>query len=159
MNKTDTEKIFRFYHHIDDDIRMCKASLTEYEERYNTMGAIPYDGMPKGSGISDKVAKRAIKNVEADTKAHIDFLHERIRELNRTRTEILRELTTLQMIHKLILTEFYIKGMKWEQIAAQAGYSVRQTQNHRTKALEIMAKKITKNRYLSQSEFIRKQVL
>lgn len=156
MNKADTEKILRFYNSIDDDIRMCRASLEEYEERYNTIGAITYDGMPKGSGTSDKVAKRAIRNAEADTKAHIDYLRERIRELNRIRTEILKELTTLQTVHKLILTGFYIKGLKWEQIAAQAGYSVRQAQNHRTEALEIMAKKITRNRYLSKSKFIKK---
>ncbi len=159
MNKADTEKILKFYPRIDDDIRMCKASLAEYEERYNTIRAITYNGMPKGSGTSDKVEKRAMRNAEADTKAHIDFLHERIRELNRVRTEILKEITTLQTVHKLILTGFYIKGLKWEQVAEQAGYSVRQAQNHRTEALQIMAKKITRNGYLSQSEFLEKNVL
>ena len=65
MTKADTEKILRFYNCIDDDIRMCKASIAEYEERYDTIGTIAYDGMPKGSGTSDKVAKRAIRNAEA----------------------------------------------------------------------------------------------
>ena len=48
MNKADTEKILRFYNHIDDDIRMCKASLAEYEERYITIGEISFEGFPKG---------------------------------------------------------------------------------------------------------------
>lgn len=78
MNKTDTEKILKFYPYIDDDIRICKASLAEYEERYNTIKAITYNGMPKGSGTSDKVEKRAMRNAEADTKAHIVLLRVRV---------------------------------------------------------------------------------
>ena len=51
MNKADTEKILKFYPHIDDDIRMCKASLAEYEERYNIIGAITYDGIDRKSVV------------------------------------------------------------------------------------------------------------
>lgn len=159
MNKTDAEKLLKFYNRIDDDIRLCRDSLAEYEERYDTLGAIVCDGMPKGNGASDKVAKRAIKNMEADTRMHVEFLHERIRELNRLRMEMLKELTTLQTVHKMILTGFYIKGLKWEQIARQAGYSVRQAQNYRTEALEIIAKKFSRNKHLAKSEFIKKNVL
>lgn len=159
MNKADTEKILRFYNRIDDDIKMCKNSIIEYEERYNIVGAIICDDMPKGSSMNDKVAKQAIRNAEADTKESIDFLYERIEELKRMRMEILKELTALQAIHKMVLTEYYIKGSNWKQIAEKAGYSVRQMQNYRAKALEVMTEKITRNIYLSHSEFVKKNVL
>ena len=103
MNKADTEKILRFYNRIDDDIKMCKNSIMEYEERYNIVGAIICDDMPKGSSMSDKVARQAVKNAEADTIESIDFLYERIGELKRMRMEVLKELTTL-----LPIPPFYV---------------------------------------------------
>ena len=159
MNKADTKKILRFYNRIDDDIKMCKNSIMEYEERYNIVGAIICDDMPKGSSMSDKVARQAVKNAEADTIESIDFLYERIGELKRMRMEVLKELTTLQAIHKMILTEYYIKRRNWKQIATKEGYSVRQMQNYRKEALEVMTEKITRNIYLSHSEFVKKNVL
>lgn len=155
MNKADAEKILKFYNRIDDDIRMCKASKKECEEIYNTIGAMNYDGMPKATGRSDKVAKTAIKAAERENRKNIEFFNKRITELNRIKTEILKELTTMQAVHKVILTGFYTKGFKWEQIAEQVGYSVRQAQNHRTEALEIMAKKLSRNRYILRSEVIK----
>lgn len=155
MNKADTEKILKYYNKIDDDIRMCKATLNECEEIYNTVGAVNYDGMPRAAGKSDKVAKTAIKAAEKLSGKNIRFFKERIKELNRIKIEILKELTTMQAVHKIILTGFYIKGFKWEQIAEQIGYSVRQSQNHRTEALEIMAKKLTRNKYILRSKVIK----
>lgn len=155
MNKADTEKILKFYSRIDDDIRMCKASRKECGEIYNTIGSMTYDGMPKATGKSDKVAKTAIKAAERENRKNMEFFDRRITELNRIKTEILKELTTMQAVHKVILTGFYIKGTKWEQIAEQVGYSVRQSQNHRTEALEIMAKKLSRNRYILRSEVIK----
>lgn len=155
MNKADTEKILKYYNKIDDDIRMCKATLNECEEIYNTVGAMNYDGMPRAAGKSDKVAKTAIKAAEKLSGKNIRFFKERIKELNRIKIEILKELTTMQAVHKIILTGFYIKGFKWEQIAEQIGYSVRQSQNHRTEALEIMAKKLTRNKYILRSKVIK----
>lgn len=158
MNKADTEKVLKFYNRIDDEIRMCKASREECEEIYNTVGAMSYDGMPKATGKSDKVAKTAIKAAERENRKNIDFYNRRITALNRIKTEVLKELTTMQAVHKVILTGFYIKGFKWEQIAEQVGYSVRQAQNHRTEALEIMTKKLTRNRYISRSEVIKEML-
>ena len=109
--------------------------------------------------MSDKVARQAVKNAEADTIESIDFLYERIGELKRMRMEVLKELTTLQAIHKMILTEYYIKRRNWKQIATKEGYSVRQMQNYRKEALEVMTEKITRNIYLSHSEFVKKNVL
>lgn len=154
MNKEDTEKVLRLYGRIDNEIRMCKVSLSECEGIYNTIGAMNYDGMPKATGKSDKVAKTAIKAAERENGKGIKFFHNRVKELNRIKMEVLKELTTMQAVHKVILTGFYIKNFKWEQIAEQVGYSVRQAQNHRTEALEIMAKKLSRNRYISRSEVI-----
>ncbi|GEM_PF-554646 len=159
MKKSDAEKLLKGYNTIDDDIKMCRNLIKDYEQTYyNTIGAMNYDGMPKATGKSDKTAKTAIRNAHHDTSIQLAAWESRIRELNKIRTEILKEITSMKMIHKVVLTGFYIKGDRWEQIAEQIGYSVRQAQNHRAEALEIIAKKLTRNRYIIRSKIVKEML-
>ena len=43
-----------------------------------------------------------------------------------------------QPIHKAIICGFYLQGQKWERIAEQISYSVRQSKNIRCVALEVL---------------------
>ena len=154
MKNSEVEAILKFYKDIDIDIKVASEWLEQYEEQYNTVGAIIYDGMPKGNNLSDSTASLAIALSQTDIKESIDNLTKRVRELKKLRTEILKEISTLKPIHKIIIDGFYIKGQKWEQIGERINYSVRQSKNIRCVALTVLGSKIARNKNITQSKII-----
>lgn len=156
MRNSEVEAVLKFYKYIDVDIKVANEWLKRYEDGYNPLGAMAYDGMPHGSSISDQTALLAIKIAESDTKDSIEAIEKRIVELKKLRTEILKEVSTLHPIHKIIICGFYIESQKWECIAEQIDYSVRQSKNIRCIALEALGAKMARNRSISQSKIIAK---
>lgn len=154
MKNLEVEAILKFYRYVDLDIKVASEWLEQYEAGYNPLGAVVYDGMPHGSTLSDSTALLAIKLAEADTRESIDTLKKRIKELKKLRTEIFKEISALTPIHKTIISGFYIKGQKWERIAEQISYSVRQSKNIRCVALEALGGKFARNRNISRSKII-----
>ena len=104
--------------------------------------------------VSDSTALLAIKIAETDTRESIEILQKRIKELKKLRTEIQKEILTLNAVHKTIVLSFYVEGEKWERIAEQISYSVRQSKNIRCVALEVLGSKMARNRSISRSKVI-----
>ena len=156
MKNTDVEAILKFYKYIDLDIKSTSEWLELYESVYDTRGAMNYDGMPHGNSVSERTALLAIEIAETDTAESIKILKSRIIELKKIRTEILKEISSLNPVHKMIICGFYIKGEKWERIAEQINYSVRQSKNIRCVALEALGSKLARNRNISRSKIIAK---
>lgn len=154
MKNLEVEAILKFYKDIDLDIKVTSEWLERYESVYDTRGAINYDGMPHGNNISDSTALLAIKLAETDTAERIKVLKSRLKELKKLRTEILKEISSLSPIHKAIICGFYLQGQKWEHIAEQINYSVRQSKNIRCVALEVLGGKMARNRNISRSKVI-----
>lgn len=100
----------------------------------------------------------AIKIAGTDTAERIKELKGRIQELKKLRTEISKEIYSLTPIHKAIICGFYLQGQKWERIAEQISYSVRQSKNIRCVALEVLGGKLARNRNISRSKIL-KEVL
>lgn len=158
MKNWEVEAILKFYKDIDLDIKVTGEWLKRYESLYDTTGAINYDGMPHGNKISNTTALSAIKIADTDTAERIKELKIRILELKKLRTEIMKEIYSLAPVHKAIICGFYIQGQKWEQIAEQINYSVRQSKNIRCIVLEVLGRKMARNRNISQSKIL-KEVL
>ncbi len=158
MKNWEVEAILKFYKDIDLDIKVTGEWLEQYESVYDTTGAINYDGMPHGSNTSDSTALLAIKIAGTDTTERIKELKGRIQELKKLRTEISKEIYSLTPIHKAIICGFYLQGQKWERIAEQISYSVRQSKNIRCVALEVLGGKLARNRNISRSKIL-KEVL
>lgn len=154
MKNSEVEAILKFYKDIDIDIEVANKWLEQYENVYDTRGAMNYDGMPHGSNTSDSTALYAMLIAETDTRANIERLQKRIKELKKLRTEIQKEILTLNAIHKTIVLNFYIMGEKWERIAEHINYSVRQSKNIRCVALEVLGSKMARNRNISRSKII-----
>lgn len=74
--------------------------------------SINLDGMPKGTGTSDKTARLAVLLAECETK-----LTEELSELWRIRMEIIGTLGKLSSKHQRILYARYIEQKTWECIA------------------------------------------
>ena len=155
MKNAGVEAILKFYKYIDLDIEATRKWLEQYEGTYDTTGAINYDSMPHGNNTSDTTATVAIKIAETDTAKCIRELESRVKELKKLRMEILKEISSLNPTHKAIVCGFYLQGQKWERIAEQISYSVRQSKNIRCVALEILGGKFARNRNISRSKIIR----
>jgi len=154
MKNLEVEAILEFYKDIDLDIKVTSEWLEQYESVYDTRGAINYDGMPHGNNISDSTALLAIEIAKTDTAERIRILKDRVKDLKKLRTEILKEISSLNPIHKAIVCGFYLQGQKWERIAEQISYSVRQSKNIRCVALEVLGGKFARNKNISRSKII-----
>lgn len=154
MKNSEVEAILKFYKDIDLDIKVTSEWLEQYESVYDTRGAINYDGMPRGNNISDSTALLAIEIAKTDTAERIRILKDRVKDLKKLRTEILKEISSLNPIHKAIVCGFYLQGQKWERIAEQISYSVRQSKNIRCVALEVLGGKFARNKNISRSKII-----
>ncbi|MBQ2744355.1 MAG: hypothetical protein IJF37_01870 [Lachnospiraceae bacterium] len=154
MKNSEVEAILKFYKDIDLDIKVTSEWLEQYESVYDTRGAINYDGMPHGNNISDSTALLAIEIAKTDTADRIRVLKGRVKDLKKLRTEILKEISSLNPIHKAIVCGFYLQGQKWERIAEQISYSVRQSKNIRCVALEVLGGKFARNKNISRSKII-----
>lgn len=154
MKNLEVEAILKFYKYIDLDIKVASEWLEQYESVYDTRGAINYDGMPHGNNISDSTALLAIEIAKTDTADRIRVLKGRVKDLKKLRTEILKEISSLNPIHKAIVCGFYLQGQKWERIAEQISYSVRQSKNIRCVALEVLGGKFARNKNISRSKII-----
>ena len=154
MKNLEVEAILEFYKDIDLDIKVTSEWLEQYESVYDTRGAINYDGMPHGNNISDSTALLAIEIAKTDTAERIRILKDRVKDLKKLRTEILKEISSLNPIHKAIVCGFYLQGQKWERIAEQINYSVRQSKNIRCVALEVLGGKFARNKNISRSKII-----
>lgn len=154
MRNSEVEAILQFYKNIDLDIKVTSEWLERYNLPYDTRGAVNYDGMPHGSSTTDRVALLATSLAASDNLETVRELEERVKELKKLRTEILKEISTLSPVHKAIVDSFYIKGQKWERISEQINYSVRQCKNIRCVALEVLGGKLARNRNVSRSKLI-----
>lgn len=155
MENREVEAILKFYRWIDLDIKMAGEWLERYEAGYNPICAANHDGLPRGNGLGDSTSKLAMKLAETDTRECIEYLKKRKEELKILRTQIFKEISSLAALHKLILCRLYLQGRKWEQIAEEIGYSVRQAKNIRAAALRALGEKLAGNQILSQSRIIK----
>lgn len=155
MERQEVEKILVFYKHIDLDIRIAGEWLERYEEEYKPIGVARYDERVENEGIkTDITSKRAAELAESHTKENINRLEKRIQELRSLKTEIFKEILKLNPIQKTIIFEFYLKEQKWERIAEQVNYSIRQSKNIRCAALKTLGEKFEGNKRITGSRII-----
>ena len=146
MDKQSVIEILDFYKEIDGEINLFRRTLNDYENQYyNTMGAIVSDGQPHGKNhISNVVEERAIITPDY-VREDIRRYKERIESLQRLKSQILQEVSRLKLKEKTVIFDYYIYGMKWEQVAERIHYSDRQCKNIRDEAVKKLAERFDKN--------------
>lgn len=155
MKNSEVEKVLKFYKWIDLDIKVVGEWLEQCEAGYNPLGAVTYDGMPHGNKLGDSTASLAMALAETDTKERMETLKGQLGELKKLRTQIFKEISSMTAVHKVIICGLYIKGEKWDRVAEQIGYSVRQAKNIRCEALKVLGEKMAGNRIISRSKIIK----
>lgn len=123
--------------------QLVEAKVIEREQLWSlaTKTTQGIDGMPHGSGVSDKVGNLSIKLAElsSETDGKID-------EYINLKMEVIRELERLPEKEYSALHRRYIRYMPWNDIAHEMGYCEMQIYRYRTNGLKHILQNITKER-------------
>lgn len=151
MDKEKVIKILEFYKEIDGEISIYRRILHDYESQYyNTIGAMANDGQPKGKNHISRPVESAAMNVPDYVRQDMEEYEAKVSYLQRTKSQILQEISRLKLKEKTIIFDYYIYGMKWEQVAERNHYSDRQCKNIRDAAVEKLAAKFQNNDFLRE---------
>lgn len=151
MNKEEVIKILEYYKEIDGEISIYRRILHDYESvYYNTIGAMANDGQPKGQYHISRPVESAAMNIPDCAQEDMKDYEEKVKKLQRMKSQILQEISRLKLKEKTIIFDYYIYGMKWEQVAERNHYSDRQCKNIRDIAVEKLAEKFQNNDFIRE---------
>lgn len=151
MDKEKVITILEFYKEIDGEISIYRRILHDYESQYyNTIGAMVNDGQPKGQNHISHPVENAAMNIPDYVREDMKDYEEKVCRLQRMKSQILQEISRLKLKEKTIIFDYYIYGMKWEQVAERNHYSDRQCKNIRDTAVEKLAEKFQNNDYIRE---------
>ena len=145
MDKKDVLAALMFYRNIDGEIRYYRGMVEELESYYDTIGGQSLDGMPKG--------KNHVSNAVEAVALNIEYYTKKIAELQALKVEILKEISGLEYKLKVIVTDYYLHGLKWEQVSARNHYSERQCKNIRDAAVGSLVKSFGANKIIAGFSF------
>lgn len=151
MDKSKVIEILEFYKEIDGEISIYRRISHDYESQYyNTIGAMVNDGQPKGQYHISRPVESAALNIPDYVRKDIEEYEEKVRVLQKLKSHILQEISRLKLKEKTIIFDYYIYGMKWEQVAERNHYSDRQCKNIRDTAVEKLAEKFQNNDFIRE---------
>lgn len=150
MDKVKVIEILEFYKEIDGEISIYRNILSTYESQYyNTIAGMANDGQPKGKNHISRPVESAAMNIPDYVRRDMREYEEKVNALQKLKSQILQEVSRLKLKEKTIIFDYYIHGMKWEQVAERNHYSGRQCKNIRDAAVEKLAEKFQNNAIIS----------
>lgn len=153
MDKKDVLDALMFYRNIDGEIRYYRSMVEELESYYDTIGGQSLDGMPKGKNHISNAVEAVALNLPDGIAENIDYYTAKIEGLQTLKVEILREISGLEYKLKAIVTDYYLHGLKWEQVSARNHYSERQCKNIRDAAVGSLVKSFGANKIIAGFSF------
>lgn len=147
MERGNVIKILDFYRNIEKEMKFNKRILQELEDNYNPIETSNYEfNMHSKSSPTEEFAL----NIPEELSDRIKYIQEENLKLARLKAEILKEISSLNYTHKVIVYDFYLNNMKWVQISKQLNYSVRQCKNIRNVAIESLKDRFNKNKIIKE---------
>lgn len=145
MKKSRVIELLNFYRNIDGEIRLYKATVADLENYYEPAGGQGMNGQPRAKYNASSPTENTALNLPENLREDIEFYNSKINALYKLKTEILREVSCLELKFKSIITDYYLHGLKWEQVSVRNHYSERQCKNIRDTAVENLAGRFDKN--------------
>ncbi|MDE6908766.1 MAG: sigma-70 family RNA polymerase sigma factor [Lachnospiraceae bacterium] len=151
MDRKKVIEILEFYKEIDGEISLYRQILHDYESQYyDTVGAMVNDGQPKGQYHISRPVESAALNIPESLRGDMEKYEEKVCVLQEAKSQILQEISRLNLKEKTIIFDYYIHGMKWEQVAERNHYSDRQCKNIRNAAVVKLVVKFQSNAFLRE---------
>lgn len=152
MEKGQVVKILTYYRNIDGEIRLYQSLVDDLESYYDTLGGVNIDGMPKGQNHISSPTEATALNLPPDLRESIEMYTEKISELRALKVQTLKEVSRLEHRMKAVIVDYYLHGLKWEQVSARNHYSERQCKNIRNAAVESLAQRFSENAVIAGFE-------
>lgn len=150
MNREHVIRYLEFYRTIDGEIKFYRQVIHDIETEYYMQGTCTLsDGLPKAKNRILNVTEELALNIPEEISNDLKTYNRDIERLQRLKTEILKEISRLNLQQKSIIFSRYVDGLKWEQVATRNHYSARQCKNIRNKAIENLARRFRSNRVIS----------
>lgn len=155
MNRNKVIELLEYYRKIDEDIEIYRSILRDLTNcYYNPLVAAQCDGQPKGQNNISRQTENKALNVPDGASKEIQSYERKIEILQKLKSQILQEVSCLRFKEKSIVFDFYISGLKWEQVAVHNHYSERQCKNIRNTAVESLIPRFQQNPIISNFEKI-----
>lgn len=149
MDRNKVIELLEYYGEIDGEIKIYRNILEDLTNcYYNPLGAIQCDGQPKGKYNISRPTENIVLNIPDGISEEIRNYEKKIADLHNLKTQILQEVSRLKFKEKSIVFDFYIHGLKWEQVAVHNHYSERQCKNIRNAAIETLLPRFQKNTFI-----------
>ena len=152
MEKGQVVKILTYYRNIDGEIRLYQSLVDDLESYYDTLGGVNIDGMPKEQNHISNPTEATALNLPPDLRESIEMYTEKISELRALKVQTLKEVSRLEHRMKAVIVDYYLHGLKWEQVSARNHYSERQCKNIRNAAVESLAQRFSENAVIAGFE-------
>lgn len=146
MDRNKVIELLEYYGEIDGEIKIYRNILEDLTNcYYNPLGAIQCDGQPKGKNNISRPTENMVLNIPDGVSEEMRSYEKKIADLQSLKIQILQEVSRLKFKEKSIVFDFYIYGLKWEQVAVHNHYSERQCKNIRNAAVESLIPRFQKN--------------
>lgn len=151
MEKGRVIELLEYYKDIDGEVSIYRKIISDLTDQcYNPIGAIQYDGLPKGKNNISRQTENMALNIPDYVSGEIREYEEKVQQLQNLKAQMLQEISRLKLKEKRIIFDFYIHNLKWERVAERNAYSERQCKNIRDNALETLSQRFGKNQIISQ---------
>lgn len=145
MERKEVVEILMFYRNIDGEIKLYQSIVSDLESYYDPLCGTSMDGMPKGKGRTSSPTENMALSLPPDLQKSIAFYNAKIAELRALKVETLKEVCGLEHKMKSVVVDYYLHGLKWEQVSVRNHYSERQCKNIRNAAVDSLAKRFGEN--------------
>lgn len=152
MDNGQVVKILTYYRNIDGEIKLYQSLVDDLEGYYDTIGGMNMDGMPRGQNHISNPVEAAVLRLPPDLRENIDTYNRKIADLRALKVQILKEVSRLEYRMKAVIIDYYLHGLKWEQVSVRNHYSERQCKNIRNQAVENLVQKFRDNAVIADFE-------
>lgn len=151
MERSKVIELLEYYKDIDGEVSIYRKIINDLTDQYcNPIGAIQYDGLPKGKNNISRQTENMALNIPDFVSGEIKDYEAKVQQLQSLKAQLLQEISRLKLKEKRIIFDFYIHNLKWEQVAVRNSYSERQCKNIRDNALATLSQRFEKNQIISQ---------
>lgn len=128
MDKMELKKLLGNYNTICAEISQLEQEvlhLAEVADAHRDLSAITYSDMSRGFGVSDPTFKKAQKILDVYVE-QVAKVENKIIDLYDRKNKVETFLTSLSFVEKEIVRLRFFKKYKWDMVAEEVHYSVRQ---------------------------------
>lgn len=151
MTEKDVVRVLKFYKTIPDEIWIRQDRIAELEDRYNALGSVSLDGMPRSGHVCDQTGNAVVRIEAAGQSALADIAiqEQEIEALKNLERYIFNCVKQLPYFQKMVIYRLFFDGWSLTKIAHSLHYSERQCRRIKSVALKTLTPALERCPFMS----------